>query len=328
MVQIPRQVREFNECNGLKYVYWIILAGHEFVAFANSYFSPVTGAQIDAVKFHQNAVKLSHGGGFDIGVGVVFYENVLSFIYSLFGPSLFLGCQISILSASLSCIVFIKILKLLEITSSRALLLFLYCGLPSVIFIGSVTLRESFELLFFMLVVYFTLRIVSSSIKLLDYLLALTSAIAMGVMHDGLFLYSLGAIILMTLIFLKKTIFRQTKKRDIKLGIMACVLTGVFTLGILYIGGALDRETNTIKALINGGLVKYAADYRRTNIEVTPGRTTYGGYLDTASAPAVGWGIINIYKNYQLRPFFWEITNLVDAYAFFEVVLRMALLFY
>jgi hypothetical protein len=328
MVQIPRQVKEFDECNGLKYVYWIILAGHELVAFVNSYFSPVIGAHVDAVRFHHNAAELSHGGEFDLGVGVVFYENALGFIYSLFGPSLFLGCQISILAFSVSCIVFIKILKLLEITSSRAFLLFLYGGLPSVILIGSVTLRESLELALFMLVVYFTLRVAFSSMKLLDYLLALISAFAMGVMHDGLFMYSVGAIILITLIFLKKTIFRKTKKIDIKLGLVACVLTGVFTLGILYIKGASHHDTQTIKAFENGELLRHVADYRRRNIEINPGRTTYGGYLDTASAATVGWGVINIYKNYQLRPFFWEITNLVDAYALFEVVLRMALLYY
>ncbi|MDC0050270.1 hypothetical protein OAJ79_01425 [Verrucomicrobia bacterium] len=327
MVQIPRQVKEFEECKGLKYVYWIILAGHELVAFTNSNFFTVIGAHMDAARSHHNAVELSRGGEFYLGVGVVFYENALGFIYSLFGPSLFLGCQISILFFSVSCIVFIKILKLLEITSSRAFLLFLYGGLPSVVFFGSVTLRESFESVLFMLVVYFTLRIAFSSMKLLDYLSALISAFAMGVMHNGLFIYSIGAIILIFSIFLKKILFRQTKKY-MALGLVACVLTGAFTLSIIYVGVAPDRGANTIKALMHGGLMEYVADYRVKNIDIYHGRTTYGGYLDTASAPAVGWGIINIYKNYQLRPFFWEITNLVDAYAFFEVVLRMVLLYY
>ncbi len=130
-----------------------VVASHHLVSLANVYWTVLPGAEIDATTFHSEAIQLAIDHALYFDIGYEFYENLLGVFYSLLGPSLLLGQALSVLVFSLSCVVFICLLDVLEIRRYRWVILLVYGLLPSTLLITSFTLREAWELLFFMLTV-------------------------------------------------------------------------------------------------------------------------------------------------------------------------------
>ena len=70
-----------------------------------------------------------------------------------------LGEQSSILAFAFSCIILFKIIRQLGLENYSFPALIFFGTLPIIVLLASVTLRESYEILFFMLVVYFGIKI-------------------------------------------------------------------------------------------------------------------------------------------------------------------------
>ena len=87
-------------------------------------------------------------------------------------------------------------MRQLELSQYLGLSLFLFGALPSMFFFGSVTLRESFQVLFLITTVYFGLKMhLKSGLSAYPVMMVL-SAILMGITHKGLIVYALFLIVL------------------------------------------------------------------------------------------------------------------------------------
>jgi len=91
--------------------------------------------------------------------------SLLGTFYRIFGLSQLFGEELSILAFLLSCFVLIKIIELLDISKYTVLLLLIYGLLPTNLIFCSKILRESYQILFFMLSVYWGLRFYLKSTK-------------------------------------------------------------------------------------------------------------------------------------------------------------------
>ena len=116
---LPIFVREFRSSGRLMLTYWFLIALHQSVAFINTFVFVIPGAESDALRFHNIGSKIAvsevfYSTGFVSGARG--FENMLGLVYRLFGSSVYFGSQLSILMFAISCVVLIKILRLLEIS--------------------------------------------------------------------------------------------------------------------------------------------------------------------------------------------------------------------
>ena len=141
----------------------IIFAGlllRTILAAINSFYSPLLGAEFDAIKFHETAemVALSWDN-IDLRTGWI-YATALGIIYKYTFSSIFVGCLVSVFAWGISAIILNKIMDIFKIQdNSRTIILILYAFWPSAIIFTSVTLREPFQLLFLNLTIFSYVKI-------------------------------------------------------------------------------------------------------------------------------------------------------------------------
>ena len=198
---LPVFVREFRNSARLTLAYWFVVALHQSVAFTDAFLFKTIGYSSDAEKFNGTAITYAQNQNFFTCVGcgqyTSFFENMLGFLYWIFGSSNLIGSQLSILMFAISCIVLVKIMGLLELSHYKVSTLFVFGSLPSMVFLGSVPLRESYELLFLMLATYFGLRmLIEKNIRVYGVFMVV-SALVMGQFHKGLLIMG----ILMSVLF-------------------------------------------------------------------------------------------------------------------------------
>ena len=128
-------------------------------AFLNAFYGPFLSADADAIKFHETALAVSQDiNNFDFRTGWI-YASVLGLIYKISFDSIFFGSLISVLGWFVSAVLVLKTVKMLKIEStSKKVILLLFSFWPSAIIFTSVTLRESFQLLFFTLAIFSFLK--------------------------------------------------------------------------------------------------------------------------------------------------------------------------
>jgi len=178
-----------------------------------------------------------------------------------------------------------------------------------------VTLRESWQALFFLLSVYWAIRL-RKQLGILIFSFMLMSAFCMALLHNGLKAYAIFLImfsIYWGIFGHKKSGCLQWPARLLLAGLLiACVIMLAQKMGwYMTIGQGLE-EANTFR--------KQAATIH--------GRTTYGVILDTSSVPGLIKTIPIIFAQYMFAPFPWQVGNVKDVYALLESILRFVLLFF
>ena len=155
---LPFSSSHFRKNKNLMQNYWIVIFLYQVVAFTNAFLFRTIGADMDAHSFHVLATNISQVGVFKFDSDAGLYINILGLFYWLTGPSHILGEQLSMLSMSISIIVFVKILDLLKLNRYQVPLVFIYAAQPTMLMLGSITLREPFQVLFVILAFYFGLK--------------------------------------------------------------------------------------------------------------------------------------------------------------------------
>lgn len=298
---------------------WGTLAIHHLVAIWNAYFTAALGAGADAVAFHRNAVNISMIGGWDFGVGARFYATALALCYSVVGPSNFFGSETSIFAYTLSCVVLVRMLDLLKIERHQMACVLIFGLHPAIILFGGTTLREAWQILFFMQSVYCLLRFRQNAMP--DALFwGVSSALMMGWLHKGLIVY---ALFLVPYALFSRMGIRSSLSMQRVLGIF---LTGTVAAGIAaaILTGSLPHAP-TLKALAEGDALDYAANYRRGGEEA---RAEYGITLDASSPAAFAMSLPLVYVYYMLAPFPWQIRTALDVFAALDGWFRIMLLFF
>src|SRR5262249_7501204 len=115
------------------------------------------------------------------------YGRLLGRVYYFLGSSHLLGNALSVLATSLACVLLVKILREIGV-ARRVGSLAIFGLMPSAIMLLSVTLREAYQQLFFLLALHATLQMRRAGWRWVPVLLG--AAAVLAVLHDGLTLYA------------------------------------------------------------------------------------------------------------------------------------------
>ena len=321
---LPIFVHEFRNNVRLMLAYWFVIALHQAVAFTNAFLFTTLGADKDARTFHIAGVALSQSKNFYLTTGGRLYDNMLGVVYWLFGPFELLGSQFSILAFAISCFVLVKIVGLIDLSRYKVSIILAFGALPSMVFLGSVTLRESYQVLFFMLTTYWGIKMhMKESIKIYGVLMVL-SALAMGVLHKGLWMYNIVLIIL----FMMWTHHVTSSWLSIKKRHLQAVLFALVTLGgIIVLTKLLNVDLGVVSYLVNMDLWEEVISTQNRSKSVMS-RATYDIALDLSSPFTTAYSSFLLYMHYLFAPFPWKISNILDVGASIESILRMVLIYF
>ena len=306
-----------------------MLVMHHLVALTNTYIFAIKGADADAGKFHRLAVEWAIGGEWSPKVGAGFYQQLLGIFYKIFGPSHLLGEELSIIAFLFSCLVLIELIDLIDLTKYRVGLLLIFGLLPTNLILGSITLRESYQILFFMLSVYWGLRFHFKPTKR-AMIFCVLSALIMGLFHRALILYILFLLPVLFLWFPQQISsspsnrWRFSKRRLVTISLILILVIGILIIGVLF----NVKDMDAVESFLSGKGLKYAADYRtRLMFEKSPdARANYGIMLDTSSLGSLVRTTSLVFIYYLFAPFPWQVINWLDIYALTESVLRFVLI--
>lgn len=306
---------------------FVVLVARHVASLINVYYATLIGADMDAASFHDIAVVMAHSiqptwfGEFgNMEAGSSTYTRFLSFFYRLFGESKFLGQELSILAYTCSLLTMVKLMRRLEIAKWRMGLVVMYGLLPSIVIFTSITMREAFQLLAFLLIIYWgvALREKASFSKAICVVLA---GVGLGILHNGLVIYALF-LVCFTFLWGLRFSFRGQQGKNLVLKLVGIVLLA----GLLMAWFTVANDVGgAARALVAGEGTDYAGGYREKLSDVD--RASYGGRLDTSSVtafiPSAAW----VFTLYMLAPFPWQMTSPVDFYAAGEGYLRLILMY-
>jgi len=306
-----------------------VLAMHHVIALTNTYLFTMKGADADALRFHRLAVEWAVSGKLLIKIGAEFYQQLLGIFYRIFSPSHLFGEELSIIAFLFSCLVLIKLIDIINLKKYQVGLLLMFGLLPTNLVLCSVTLRESYQILFFMLAVYWGLRFHLKPTKT-AMIFCVFSAIIMGCFHRALILYMLFLLPVFFLWFPKQASSSSdsrwpfSRKRFIVIGAILILIIGILIMGVLLEIQGLDA----LASVFSGKGLKYAADYRtRLMFELGPdARANYGILLDTSSVGQLIKTTSLAYIYYLFAPFPWQLKNWLDFYALADSFFRCILI--
>jgi len=304
----------------LVHAIWFCIFLHHAVALLNVYAGGVIGAEGDARTFHFYGVEAivppEQDNGF-WGNPRIAYTNSLGFFYRTFGASFFFGGELSVLAFTLSCIVLVKLVYLLDLERFRIGIVLLFGLLPSAVIFRSVTLRESWQALFFLLSVYWAIRLRKRlGILIFSFSFMLMSAFCMALMHSGLKAYAMYLV----LVSIYWGIF--SRKKDVRWVRPITFIFGGFLIAYIIIWTQKMGWFMNVEQIFND------AELFRYEAATIQGRATYGVMLDTSSVLGLVKTIPMICVLYMFAPFPWQVGNVFDIYAFLESMLRFVFLFF
>lgn len=317
--------------DNLTFALCFILAMHHVIALTNTYLFIIHGADADAARFHRLAVEWAASGKLSVTGGAEFYQQLLGIFYRIFIPSHLFGEELSIIAFLFSCLVLIKLIHLINLKKYQVGLLLIFGLLPTNLVLCSVTLRESYQILFFMLAVYWGFRFHLKPTKR-AMIFCVFSAILMGCFHRALIIYMLFLLPVLFLWFPQQVSsspdsrWRFSRKRFMVIGAILILIIGILIIGVLL----EIRGLEALESVFSGKGLKYAVDYRtRLMFEKSPdARANYDIVLDVSSPISFLKSVWLIYIYYLFAPFSWQITNWLDVYAFAESLLRFVLILF
>jgi hypothetical protein len=269
--------------------------------------------------FHYKATQLALAPFVDwtFAIDADLYVQFLTVFYRLFGVSLFLGEQLSVLVFALSLPPLVRLMDLAAVSRWRGTIILAYGLLPSLVIYCSVTQRETFQVTFALWSCVAIIRLRERK-TIRRFIAVVVTAAGLALSHKGLALYALFLI--------GVSLYWATAEHRRILGWkrMAALIAAVF-LGLFWI--RFTRKLgDVIEALATGRILDYAAGYRRMLVETWDTRANYGIMLDSSSLVAAAASIGKMFAYYMLAPFPWQIGNALDVYAACETALRVLLI--
>lgn len=315
---------------GAAQAYLIAVVLHIAAAAIYVYIPDVLPSRADASAFHKYALLRQWSEDSEAwAIGSRLYEELLGYVYRLFGPSYFLGSVLSIYAFALSVILLARFMELLDIRQGKSLVILLFGAVPTAVLYGSVPMREPYQVLFFMLACYYLLRFRLSS-QPLHLIAGAVFALMMGILHKGLVVYAPFLVVVMLVVRVDRPGSGTASWLHVYLHrIVAVGLAVGFVVGISAAEDQLREISGAqllLKATATDALVEHTSEARGEKA-LTDGRTAYGVALDTSTPVHLVYSSIMILTYYMFTPFPWQIGHPRDLYAFAEALLRMACLF-
>lgn len=308
-------------------ILFAITAVHNAVSIYNVYGSTVFGATLDAMTFQElskdlalNKYPLWFTEFEPLEIGTNVYTRFLATFYRAFGVSLLLGQSLSVIAYNLSCIVLVYLTASFHFRFKRVVMLFYAFPAPAIIYC-SITMREAWQVLFFLLLIYLTIQLRNSP-SILKTISMILSGLALGLLHNGLFVYSL---ILVGISLYWGASGRWKTVGYKKVLIRTAILGGgaiTFILWI-YLGGEIGGAA---KAIRSGETTSYAEQYRERGEQ--DAAASYQVRIDSSSILAFISSGTTAFIYYQFAPFPWLVRRTIDIYATFEALLRLVFMGY
>lgn len=296
----------------------LILITHHAIAIINAYIAPTLGADGDAIVFHNKASAVAYFGDFSLLTnGSEFYTNFLAMFYSAFGDSYLLGMELSVLAFFTSMIFLVKLLNLIGHTKHQHAVLLMYGLLPTCLMFTSITLRESWQMLFFILVVYSAVKLRKSK-KISCFFGLIGSMIGLSFWHNG-FLAILPLLMFVTVLWA----FNSKKKKSILFNFFG-VIIGIILIAISLKVIGSSSTSSASNALTSGNALEYVEQYR-SNSKLDAGAS----YVSEVSFSGPLGIILNMplmFTGYMFAPFPWHVRGIMDIYALMESFFRFLLL--
>ena len=272
----------------------------------NFFFSLFAESRQDAQNFHNLAVILSTENIFDHLKEIGWYYSVfLSLIYKISFSSIIIGSLFSVIAWILSA--YILYLTLNELKTNKFkiyIALGIYTFLPSIIFYSSLTLRESYQLLFLNLAVYSFVKIENKNY--LFFIGIFISIIFQFFLHEAMFVSSL-----FILFFCILSLFKKNKN--------------LFLLIILisfFVGIILNKKFFFIE------FYPYLENFQSRQYNHLAQGTSYLTKMQINNFYDLIIFLLVLLFKYFFYPLPHQINSLLDFICFIENFLRLFLLYY
>ena len=106
------------------------------------------------------------------------------------------------------------------------------------------------------------------------------------------------------------------------------MLAVLFVLALPFLlprlASVAEDDSYVVQAFNEGKLLQYAGNYRNY---VNAARSDYGAKLDTSGLVEFATSAAVVVALYFIAPLPWQVIGIQDYYAFFEVILRLALFY-
>lgn len=316
--------KEFIRSRSVFLAGWLVVLLTQASAVINEFMFRIKGAEGgDSEKFFILASKVAQSDGFYFNQKEILYSQIIGNIFKVFGTSRFLGSELSVLAFVLSCCVLLKILKILDLQKYAAPVILIYGLHPSGIIIKSVMLRESFQVLFFMVTVYWGLRF-CREFNLKHLFFCGVSAIFMSLFH-----FALGIIALLVFIlFITFAVFIGIKEKPF---ILKTLLPGLFTLfmGIVLaaqFSPTLLKQLGGVSYIFTKDPITIITKFRNASIKKSGVATYTIQNIDPNSNSNLITSLVRAVAHYFYYPAPWDIKRSLDLYGFLETAWRGLLL--
>src|SRR5699024_6690696 len=310
-------VRNFNTTVAILLVFFAKIT----ISLINSNYITIYGAGADAKGFLRRASFIVQNK-LEINLlttGSDLFENYLAFIFNITGISQFSGEMLSILVFVIATSYLLKIAENLYGPSYNTHLVYLFGLLPSMLIYTSIIMREPYQILFFLMSVYYFIEILNKQkVSLRLFLKFFISILVLGMLHNGL----LALTFILLTIFLNQILKNNVKLPYLVIRIMVITLVLFMFIGLLNI---LGISTEATEAMFNGDIGSYIEGYRDGS-SIEDARARYGVELNTNNVFTVMLTFPLVFFNYMLAPFPWQISSLLDIYAVVENIFRLALI--
>jgi hypothetical protein len=323
---LPFLFRDFRNNTRIILAYWFVLFLHQVVALTNAFLFLTPGATGDAEAFHLTGLVVAQTENFKFMNGAEGFYSVVGAIYWLFGINKLTGQEFTVLMFASSCIVLVKILRLIGLYDNSVSILIVFGALPSMVFFGSVTLRESYAILFFMLTFHFGMKLHLKKGGRINYIFIVASAYFMGILHPALMAY---ALCLICLLFIWTPYSSSSwekiriKRLFVALGVLVLFI-GVDYLsrtGLVYIGVFDEMRDAKLLDLIHDFRLAFESERQMA------ARANYQVILDFSTLFSTVDSFLQIYVSYLFKPFLWQAKSLTDIFGSLEGIFRMVLIY-
>ena len=291
------------------------------ISIINNYYIIMYGASDDSARFvhdASNIVLLDRPINLLI-TGSSGFINFLAFIYKNVGISTFTSQNISILVMVISYIFLMKLTRLLNKEKYNVPVLILFSLQPATLIYTSITMREPYQILFFLMTTYYVLIMVKNNkFNIIVFNKFLISATILGMLHNGLLAFSL----LLILIGISSLIPKNAGNLRL---LLICVIALLLIPITIVTFSVFNISTGASNALLSGNIVNYTVDYRDGG-GIADSSASYHAVFDTTNAITMILSGITMFLNYMFAPFPWQIRGPIDLIAICENTIRIFLI--
>lgn len=305
---VPTRLASIRANPNLLLACWITIAVHHAAAFVNAFIAPLSSSWGDLYMFHS------------VGAGLLEraqpYGYFLRAVYKVFGVSFWLGEVVSVLVFSLCLLILVEFQRRLYARDPSVSAVLIFGLAPAAVAHTSVTLREVYQAFGLMGALWALLYLRQGGRQGIAFPALFGSLGVLVYMHQALVVFAFFVVLLGVPWALRG----QGQAGWV-------VLIGLFfavPIAVPRLSQILESDSATLKAMQEGELLEYAAQYRNN---VAEARTEYGLEIATDSIPAFlvsGFGVVAMYF---VAPLPWQVSSAIDYIAFGENVLRFILLF-